>query len=39
MTPMVDGTATDRSFGELVAERDRAVIAIRRAVDGARWAS
>lgn len=36
---MVAGTATDRSFGELVAERDRAVIAIRRAVEGARSAS
>ncbi|WP_433798970.1 3-hydroxyacyl-CoA dehydrogenase NAD-binding domain-containing protein [Actinomycetospora sp. CA-084318] len=33
---MVAGTATDRSFAELVAERDRAVIAIRRAVEGAR---
>jgi carnitine 3-dehydrogenase len=33
---MVDGTATDRSFADLVAERDRAVIAIRRAVDEAR---
>ena len=44
MTPelrgaMVAGTATDRSFGELVAERDRAVIAIRRAVEGARAGS
>ncbi|MDL5158521.1 3-hydroxyacyl-CoA dehydrogenase NAD-binding domain-containing protein [Actinomycetospora termitidis] len=36
---MVDGTATDRSFAELVAERDRAVIAIRRAVEGARSGS
>jgi len=36
---MVAGTATDRSFGELVAERDRAVIAIRRAVEGARAGS
>ncbi|MFC5062599.1 3-hydroxyacyl-CoA dehydrogenase NAD-binding domain-containing protein [Actinomycetospora atypica] len=36
---MVEGTATDRSFGELVAERDRAVIAIRRAVEGTRSAN
>ncbi|GLZ53797.1 3-hydroxyacyl-CoA dehydrogenase NAD-binding domain-containing protein [Actinomycetospora sp. NBRC 106378] len=33
---MVDGTATDRSFAELVTERDRAVIAIRRAVEESR---
>ncbi|MCD2185583.1 3-hydroxyacyl-CoA dehydrogenase NAD-binding domain-containing protein [Actinomycetospora soli] len=33
---MVAGTATDRSFASLVAERDRAVIAIRRAVEDAR---
>jgi carnitine 3-dehydrogenase len=36
---MVDGTAAEaggRSFADLVAERDRAVIAIRRAVEAAR---
>jgi carnitine 3-dehydrogenase len=33
---MVEGTAADRSFDDLVAERDRAVIAIRRAVEAAR---
>ncbi|MEJ2869294.1 3-hydroxyacyl-CoA dehydrogenase NAD-binding domain-containing protein [Actinomycetospora sp. OC33-EN08] len=36
---MVEGTATERSFADLVAERDRAVIAIRRAVEGARSGS
>jgi carnitine 3-dehydrogenase len=35
---MVTGTASERSFAELVAERDRAVIAIRRAVESARGA-
>lgn len=33
---MVAGTASGRSFADLVAERDRAVIAIRRVVDGVR---
>ena len=39
---MVEGTAAeagDRNFAALVAERDRAVIAVRRAVEGARTGS